>query len=108
MDSERRESLLDCETNEKNGLMGRLWMEEKIIWRVAFPSILSRVTSFGVLVVTQSFLGHVGEVDLAAFALSQSIFLRFVNGILVGNSLNLPHSLHNDITYIYYNLSSMN
>ncbi|ESR50524.1 hypothetical protein CICLE_v10031503mg [Citrus x clementina] len=58
----------------------------KLTWRIAFPSILSRITSFGQILVTQSFLGHVGEIELASFALVQSIFLRFVNGILLGMS----------------------
>uniref|UniRef100_A0A803Q441 HIT domain-containing protein n=1 Tax=Cannabis sativa TaxID=3483 RepID=A0A803Q441_CANSA len=48
--------------------------------------MLARTTSFGVLVVTQSFLGHVAELDLAAFALVQTLFLRFINGIILGMS----------------------
>ncbi|PPD70242.1 hypothetical protein GOBAR_DD32879 [Gossypium barbadense] len=64
-------------------LKTRVWVESKTIWRIAFPSILSRVTSFGMVVVTQSFLGHIGEVELATYALIQSILVRFMYGILV-------------------------
>ncbi|GKU98652.1 hypothetical protein SLEP1_g11626 [Rubroshorea leprosula] len=60
--------------------------ESKIIWRIPSSGIISKVTYFGLIVVTQSFLGHVGEVELATFAFVQSIFLRFINGILVGMS----------------------
>ncbi|KAL5547021.1 hypothetical protein UlMin_006708 [Ulmus minor] len=74
------------ETDESWGLNRRIWNEMKIMWRIAFPSMLARVTSFGVLVATQSFLGHVSELDLAAFALVQSLTIRFVNGILLGMS----------------------
>ena len=78
------------EEEDKSDLKRRVWIETKIIWRVAFPSILARVTSFGMIVVTQSFLGHIGEVELATYALVQSIFVRFINGILV-SKLALIH-----------------
>ncbi|PON38430.1 hypothetical protein PanWU01x14_312640, partial [Parasponia andersonii] len=67
---------------EASDLKWRVWREVKLMWKIAFPSMLARVMSFGVFVVTQSFLGHVRELDLAAFALVQTILLRFVNGII--------------------------
>ncbi|KAB1223103.1 Protein TRANSPARENT TESTA 12 [Morella rubra] len=48
--------------------------------------MLARVTQFGMFVVTQAFIGHLGEVDLAAYALIQIITVRFANGILLGMS----------------------
>ncbi|XP_024031114.1 protein DETOXIFICATION 24 [Morus notabilis] len=92
MKSEMAERLLNGAVENTDGddegsdLKRRVWTEMKLMWRIAFPSILARVTSFGVMVVTQSFLGHVSELDLAAFALIQSILIRFVNGILLGMS----------------------
>ncbi|EXC30836.1 hypothetical protein L484_028015 [Morus notabilis] len=89
MKSEMAERLLNGAVENTDGddegsdLKRRVWTEMKLMWRIAFPSILARVTSFGVMVVTQSFLGHVSELDLAAFALIQSILIRFVNGILL-------------------------
>ncbi|PPS18054.1 hypothetical protein GOBAR_AA02528 [Gossypium barbadense] len=74
------------EEEEKNDLKKRVWVETKKIWRIAFPSMLARVTSFGMIIVTQSFLGHIGRAELATFALIQSIFVRFINGILIGMS----------------------
>lgn len=87
---EERKRLLGFEEQERNDLKQRIWKEMKLTWRIAFPSILSRIASFGQILVTQSFLGHVGEIELASFALVQSIFLRFVNGILV-SIVNLNH-----------------
>ena len=58
-------------------------MESKKIWKIAFPAMLARVSQFGMFVVTQAFIGHLGEEDLAAYALIQIITVRFVNGILV-------------------------
>lgn len=57
--------------------------ESKKIWRVALPSVISRVSSFGTLIVTLSFIGHISSTDLAAYALVQSLTVRFVIGVVV-------------------------
>lgn len=76
--------LLDSQVEKVDeNLKGRICDESSKIWRVALPGILSRVASFGSIVVTQSFIGHIGELDLAAYALVQTLTVRFVNGILV-------------------------
>ncbi|CAA0809784.1 UDP-Glycosyltransferase superfamily protein, partial [Striga hermonthica] len=67
-------------------LKARIYEESKKIWKVATPSVISRVASFGTIVVTQSFIGHISSVDLAAYALVQAAGVRFVNGILIGMS----------------------
>lgn len=77
------ERLLGAEPENIRNLPRRIWVESKKIWRIAFPAMLARVTQFGMFVVTQAFIGHLGEVDLAAYALIQILTVRFVNGILV-------------------------
>ncbi|XP_051138757.1 protein DETOXIFICATION 25-like [Andrographis paniculata] len=91
MRSEIQEKLLQnppTDENEarRNNLSVRALDESKKIWKVAFPGIISRVSSFGTLVVTQSFIGHISSVDLAGYALIQTLGVRFVNGILIGMS----------------------
>jgi len=86
MDNGVEERLLGLEQQEESNLKQRIWAELKIMWRIAFPAILARVSSFGMIVVTQIFIGHVSELDLAAYALVQSLILRFSNGILLGMS----------------------
>ncbi|WCJ27659.1 MATE efflux family protein [Euphorbia peplus] len=73
-------------TEEVESLRSRVWTESKKIWRVAFPGIVSRVSSFGFIVVTQLFMGQLGALPLAGYALQQTVFLRFTNGILIGMS----------------------
>jgi MATE family multidrug resistance protein len=85
MDNGVKERLLGLEEQEETDIKQRIWVELKLMWRIAFPSILARVTAFGMIVVTQSFIGRVSELDLAAYALVQSILLRFSNGILVSS-----------------------
>lgn len=86
MDGSGLEERLVEEGRSRDGngdLKKRVWEEWKTLWRIALPSIIFRVTAFGIIVVAQSFLGHVGELHLAAYALLQTIFLRFINGLLV-------------------------
>ena len=81
--------LVSSETEDQTDLKWRIWEESKTVWRITFPAMLSRVTAFGMLVVTQSFAGHISQLDLSAFALTQTILLRFSNGILVTSCLYL-------------------
>lgn len=77
------ERLLGSEAKDIDDLKGRVWKESKKLWRVAFPAMLARVSQYGMFVITQGFIGHLGEVELAAYALIQIIAVRFSNGILV-------------------------
>ncbi|KAL0404706.1 UNVERIFIED_CONTAM: protein DETOXIFICATION 24 [Sesamum radiatum] len=86
MGNSMQESLLSTAAEENSDLKGRIWEESKKIWRVALPSIISWVTSFGTIVVTQLFIGHISSVDLAGYALVQTITVRFVDGIVTGMS----------------------
>ncbi|KAI5659549.1 hypothetical protein M9H77_28342 [Catharanthus roseus] len=87
MDKGIEERLLTKSGEEDVGdLKGRVLDESKKIWKVALPGILARVASFGSIVVTQSFIGHISELDLAGYALVQTLSVRFVNGILIGMS----------------------
>lgn len=68
---------------QATNLKTRVWVESKKIWRVTFPAMLARVTVFGLLVITQAFIGRIGQIELAAYALVQIIGVRFANGITV-------------------------
>lgn len=72
---------------EEGDLKERIVNESKKIWKITVPSIVARVTSFGSIVVTQSFIGRTSSaVNLAAYALVQTVTVRFVNGLLLGMS----------------------
>ncbi|KAL8268492.1 hypothetical protein R6Q59_002290 [Mikania micrantha] len=86
MDDGIKTTLLRHEVEEEGDLKQRVWEESKKIWRVALPGVISRVGAFGTIVVTQSFVGHISGVDLAGYALVQTLSVRFVNGILLGMS----------------------
>ncbi|XP_076950346.1 protein DETOXIFICATION 24-like [Bidens hawaiensis] len=86
MDDEIETKLLRHENEDEGNLKQRIWAEAKKIWMVALPGIISRVCAFGTIVVTQSFIGHISDIDLAGYALIQTLSVRFVNGILLGMS----------------------
>ncbi|KAI3511256.1 hypothetical protein L1887_18404 [Cichorium endivia] len=85
-DGIQRKLLRHSDEETEGDLKERVWTESKKIWRVALPSMISRVCSFGTLVITQSFIGHISNIDLAGYALVQTLSVRFINGILLGMS----------------------
>ncbi|KAL3755047.1 hypothetical protein ACJRO7_002164 [Eucalyptus globulus] len=85
-DDRMEERLLGTEAKDEGSLLGKVWAESKKIWRVTFPAMLAGVTTYGVFVVTQAFVGHISDTELAAYALIQIIGLRFANGIILGMS----------------------
>ncbi|XP_057506921.1 protein DETOXIFICATION 21-like [Actinidia eriantha] len=62
----------------------KLWVETKKMWIVAAPAIFTRFSTFGISVISQAFIGHIGPTELAAYSLVSTVILRFSNGILLG------------------------
>ncbi|PIA53127.1 hypothetical protein AQUCO_00900024v1, partial [Aquilegia coerulea] len=75
------------EEEEKEIKIHRKVLDElKKLWIVAGPAIFTRFSTFGVTIISQAFIGHIGATELAAFALVQTVLLRFITGILLGMS----------------------
>ncbi|KAI3421622.1 CRAL-TRIO domain-containing protein [Psidium guajava] len=81
MDENMEQKLL-----ETSDLKGRIWKESKLVWKIILPSVLARASSYGILVVTQIYMGHISELDLASYGLIQTVLLLFAKGILLGMS----------------------
>ncbi|KAK6946199.1 Multi antimicrobial extrusion protein [Dillenia turbinata] len=65
--------------------VGEKWKEEsKKMWQIAAPAILTAVTQFSIGFVTSAFVGHIGEVELAAVSVVQNVIEGFVYGIMLG------------------------
>ncbi|XP_057437800.1 protein DETOXIFICATION 21-like [Lotus japonicus] len=69
---------------EEESLRKRAWKESKKMWMVAGPAIFTRFSYFGIIVVCQFFIGHIGSTELAAYAVVQTVLVRFANGVLLG------------------------
>ncbi|CAJ2671935.1 unnamed protein product [Trifolium pratense] len=87
MGEELKKNLLQHQNileDEEEPLNKRVWKESKKMWIVAGPAIFNRFSTFGIQVVAQSFIGHIGSTELAAYALVMTVLVRFANGILLG------------------------
>lgn len=74
--------------NEDNNLVSRVWIESKKLWIIVGPAIFSRVASFTMNVITQAFAGHLGDVELAAISIANTVIVGFNFGLLVRNKSN--------------------
>lgn len=81
----QKPELTPCDEEEERdqGLGRRVLDESKKLWHIAGPSILSRLASYSLLVITQAFSGHLGDVELAGVSLSMNVIVGFDYGLLV-------------------------
>ncbi|KAJ7971999.1 Protein DETOXIFICATION [Quillaja saponaria] len=80
----QRPTTLDDSLEEELSLKKKIWRENKKMWVVAGPAIFTRFSTFGINVISQAFIGHIGSTELAAYALVTTVLIRFANGILLG------------------------
>ncbi|CAK9140684.1 unnamed protein product, partial [Ilex paraguariensis] len=62
----------------------KCWNESKNMWKIAAPAILTAVSQFSIGFVTSAFVGHLGEVELAAVSVVQNVIEGFVFGVMLG------------------------
>ncbi|KAI3961340.1 hypothetical protein MKX01_007054 [Papaver californicum] len=68
----------------RDDLPSRVWAESKKLWFIVGPSIVTRISSYSILIVTQAFAGHLGELQLAAVSISTTVIIGFTFGLLLG------------------------
>lgn len=81
-DIERNQNHVHVPAINKN-IKEKTWDESKKMWAIAAPAILATVAQFSMGVVTVAFVGHLGEVELAAVSIVQNVLEGFVYGIMV-------------------------
>ncbi|PIN02314.1 hypothetical protein CDL12_25175 [Handroanthus impetiginosus] len=65
-------------------IRAKTWDESKTMWKIAAPAILTTVAQFSIGFVTIAFVGHLGELELAAVSVVQNVLEGFVYGIMLG------------------------
>ncbi|KAJ4822027.1 Protein DETOXIFICATION 27 [Turnera subulata] len=65
-------------------LASRVWIETQKLWQIVGPAILSRVAAFSMNIITQAFAGHLGDVELAAISIANTVIVGFNFGLLLG------------------------
>ncbi|GMI99427.1 hypothetical protein like AT5G65380 [Hibiscus trionum] len=76
---------LEAEKDDQNqSLTKRVWIESKKLWQIVGPAIFSRLASYSMLVITQAFAGHLGDLELAAISIANNVIVGFDFGLLLG------------------------
>ncbi|XP_002533972.2 protein DETOXIFICATION 27 [Ricinus communis] len=69
---------------EEDNLSRKVWIESKKLWQIVGPAIFSRLASFSMIVITQAFAGHLGDLELAAISIANNVIIGFDLGLLLG------------------------
>ena len=74
-----------CHDDDENEgpLRRRVWIESKKLWHIVGPAIFSRIAAYSMLVITQAFAGHLGDLELAAISIANNVVVGFDLGLLV-------------------------
>ncbi|KAL0789094.1 hypothetical protein Bca101_005340 [Brassica carinata] len=86
-DPESRIPLLkshETAVEDGGGLKRRVWVETKKLWQIVGPAIFTRITTYSMLVITQAFAGHLGDLELAAISIVNNVVVGFNFGLLLG------------------------
>lgn len=65
-------------------LSTRIRVESRKLWHIVGPAVFSRVASYSMLVITQAFAGHLGDLELAAMSIANNVIVGFDFGLLLG------------------------
>ncbi|CAO2828226.1 unnamed protein product [Amaranthus hypochondriacus] len=76
--------LLNHDEDLDSSLVKRGWDESKKLWHIVGPSIISRICTYAMLVVTQAFAGHLGDHQLAAVSITCNLIVGFDYGLMLG------------------------
>ncbi|PKI45595.1 hypothetical protein CRG98_033911 [Punica granatum] len=66
------------------GLGRKVWTETKKLWHILGPAIFTRVATYTMSVAIQVFAGHLGEVELAAASIANTVILGFNFSLVLG------------------------
>ncbi|XP_057426832.1 protein DETOXIFICATION 33 [Lotus japonicus] len=75
---------LSDEDEKPLSLVRRFGIESKKLWKIAGPAILTMLCQYSLGAFTLTFVGHVGELDLAAVSVENSCIAGFSFGVMLG------------------------
>ncbi|KAJ7953544.1 Protein DETOXIFICATION [Quillaja saponaria] len=74
----------DDAQEDQHDLVQRVCIESKKLWHIVGPAIFGRVASYSMLVITQAFAGHLGDLELASITIANIVLVGFDYGLLLG------------------------
>jgi MATE family multidrug resistance protein len=84
----------ESEGGNKQQLGARVWEESRKLWDIVAPAIFSRVVTYSMNVITQAFAGHLGDLELAAISIANTVVVGFNFGLMVRTLPRSDPSLH--------------
>ncbi|ONL94426.1 Protein DETOXIFICATION 27 [Zea mays] len=69
---------------QQQQLAARVWEESRKLWDIVAPAIFSRVVTYSMNVITQAFAGHLGDLELAAISIANTVVVGFNFGLMLG------------------------
>ncbi|GJM98551.1 hypothetical protein PR202_ga15575 [Eleusine coracana subsp. coracana] len=64
-------------------LTKEVWEESKKLWEVVGPGVFMQLAIYTMIVISQAFVGHLGDRDLAAFSIANTVIDGLSFGFLV-------------------------
>ncbi|WCJ33847.1 MATE efflux family protein [Euphorbia peplus] len=65
----------------QENMIQKTWIESKMMWRIAAPAMLTEISQFLIGFVTSAYVGHLGELELAAVSVVQNVIHDFAFGV---------------------------
>ncbi|KAL9446085.1 hypothetical protein AB3S75_013874 [Citrus x aurantiifolia] len=66
------------------GFVKEFGYESKRLWKLAGPAIFTSISQYSLGALTQTFAGRVGELELAAFSVENSVIAGLAFGVMLG------------------------
>ncbi|KAL0438676.1 UNVERIFIED_CONTAM: protein DETOXIFICATION 27 [Sesamum latifolium] len=71
-------------TLQENSLPAKVWDETKQLWHIVGPTVISRISNATMNIITQSYAGHLGDLELASVSIANNVIVGFNWGLLLG------------------------
>jgi MATE family multidrug resistance protein len=65
------------------GLAKQVWEESKKLWEIVGPAVFMRVVLYSMNVISQAFAGHLGDRELAAYSIANTVISGLSFGLQV-------------------------
>ncbi|KAL0325631.1 UNVERIFIED_CONTAM: protein DETOXIFICATION 27 [Sesamum radiatum] len=73
---------IDTNTLQENSLPAKVWDETKQLWHIVGPTVISRISNATMNIITQSYAGHLGDLELASVSIANNVIVGFNWGLL--------------------------
>lgn len=71
------------EDEKEVGFVNKFGVESKKLWKIAGPAIFTALCQYSLGALTQTFTGFVGELELAAVSVENSVIAGLAFGVMV-------------------------